>query len=123
MTERPKITLAREFCELARSSKPNCESSLDAQDFFKRHLMGLSDAQLAQKAGQVSPEEKRRMQAAYFDSIEKVLQSLTSAELQTTVSYETIMNLIPKNEDCIRRNLRKVAIEFGIYEPAGWGGK
>lgn len=123
MSERTKMAIASEFCAIARSSRPNCESSLDAQDFFKQHLMGMSAEQMAQSAGQRSSEERRRIQASYFDGMEKVLKSLTGAEFQTAASYDTIMNMIPKNEHCIRCNLRKIAIEFGIYEPAGWGGK
>jgi hypothetical protein len=123
MHEVRKNELAREFCELARDSKPNCESSLDAQDFFKKYVMGLSDDQMVRGIGQRSDEEKKKIQAAYFEGMEKVLQTLTGAEFQIAASYETIMNQIPRDEDCIRRNLRKVALEYGVIEPAGWGGK
>ncbi|PZO87068.1 MAG: hypothetical protein DI626_04900, partial [Micavibrio aeruginosavorus] len=60
---------------------------------------------------------------AFFDGMERVLKSLTGTEFQTAASFETMMKIIPEKETGIHRNLRKVALDYGIIKPAGWCGK
>ena len=123
MSERTRTAIVSEFCALARASKPNCQSSLDAQNFFKEHVMGLDSDLLDQRTGKRTADQQSQINTAYHDGIKTVLRSLTGAEFQTAAGHDTIMNMIPQQETGVRRALRKVAISYGILEPAGWGGK
>ncbi len=84
--------------------------------------MGLGADLRRPQIGQTTDEQRGKIHHAYLDGMTKVLRSLTGTEFQTAAGYDTIMEMIPKDEEGIRRNLRKVAISYGVAIPVGWGG-
>lgn len=114
-----KSSIAAEFCDMARKATGNSQESRDAQLFFKTRLIGFTDPKFLENIPRLTAEEREKFQAACHDGVASVIRSLTGAEFQMAVGFETMMQLVPKHEKGIELVLWKVALSASIAEARG----
>lgn len=105
------------FNDMARKTVPNGKCAHAAQHFFKTAIMGLSDPSLLSGHPQMDTATRRDVQQRVLHGTATVVRSLTGAEFQTAVDYDTLSEQIPEHETGIRHTVRKVALAYGLTQP------
>lgn len=109
MIEQTKFSRIREFLDMAAGAK-NDHAKIESQQYFLQNLLGPA-------------ETREAKQSAFLVAASSVATAFDQASIQTTETYDSIMARIPEKECGVRHTLRKVALNLGVIDAPGWGGK
>lgn len=102
-------SLVSEFLSMAQAARDD-HAKVQCQSYFLQNLVG--DA-----------ETREDRQQAFLHAAGKIAGAFDQAADLTCDSYDAVIARIPETQTGVRHALRKVALNLGLIDAPGWGGK